>query len=754
MDVDKQRKLIADELSKDEINWSVIESLSRGIVDNNPDRVRFSVDAAHIQRLGLELVGKQDTALAELVKNAYDADATTVRLTFERRASVGGTLTIEDNGVGMVESVIRSSWMRISTTEKIYSPRSTLYGRIRAGRKGIGRFAVQRLGKVLTLESRPRGEALGLRVEFDWDGDFTEGLNLVDVFSRIERFDRSGQDDGTTLRIKDLRDPWSDTSLQRVWRSVLLLQPPYRIEDKIEDKEKGEPQGRDPGFKVFINGASYDRNNELFSIEKSFLSHAIGTIEASIDNTGTATVRVISEKLGLDDSQVLDRKFLLTGVLSLSSKYFIYLASVMSGTAVSVASEMGRTFGGIRVYRNGFRVLPYGEPSDDWLSLDVDASRRLFLFPANNRNFFGEIVISGEENPLFEETSSREGLIENEAYAELAAFGRAAIEWAAKRIAAVRNRKQTAGQKDFTPSLKRPSELLRTLRDRIGSDGQSSERWAGAEDAISEVTAAAQLYEETVEAERAAALEYEQMLRLLASLGLSISVFGHEVKGARDAMLARLDVLSDLSRPDGPDPDRATLARHLEALSTSSGRVFDLGGYVAGLMSRTESRELRKLSVLGSVNRFVKQFSDYMTRQGISFDVDIAPQSLRTTAMHSSEFDSVLLNFLTNSIKAMKRAKVAARRVRIDARLEGKFAVIGFEDNGSGVPADAGARVFDAFFTTTAAVEDDGVTGPGTGLGLKIVADIAESYGGSAVLGTPSPGYSCRFEFRVLASGN
>jgi len=750
MDVDKQRKLIAEELAKDEPNWSVIESLSRGIVDNNPDRVRFSVDAAHIQRLGAELVGKQDTALAELIKNAYDADATTVRLTFERRACAGGVLTIEDNGVGMVESVIRSSWMRISTTEKIYSPVSALYGRIRAGRKGIGRFAVQRLGKVLTLESRPRGEVLGLRVEFDWDRDFTEGLNLIDVFSRIERFDRSGQEDGTTLRINDLRDPWSDASLQRVWRSILLLQPPYRI----EDKESGQSQVRDPGFKVSINGASYDRNNELFSIEKSFLSYAIGTIEASIDDKGIANVRVISEKLGLDDSQILDGKFLLTGALSLSSRYFIYHASVMSGAAVSVASEMGRTFGGIRIYRNGFRVLPYGEPSDDWLSLDVDASRRLFLFPANNRNFFGEIVISAEENPLFEETSSREGLIENEAYAELVAFGRAAIEWAAKRIAAVRNRKQTAGQKGFTPSVKKPSELLRSLREKIGSDGQSSERWASTEEAIAEAEAAAELYEESVAAQRAAALEYEQMLRLLASLGLSISVFGHEVKGARDAMLARLDVLSDLSRPDGPEPDRATLARHLEALSRSSGRLFDLGGYIAGLMSSTESRELRELSVLGSVNRFVQQFSDYMTRQGVSFEVDVSPQSLRTALMHSSEFDSVLLNFLTNSIKSMKRAKVSARRVKIDARLDGKFALIGFEDNGFGVPVDVGARVFDAFFTTTAAAEDDGVAGPGTGLGLKIVADIAESYGGSAVLGTPSPGYSCRFEFRVLASGN
>lgn len=243
------------------------------------------------------------------------------------------------------------------------------------------------------------------------------------------------------------------------------------------------------------------------------------------------------------------------------------------------------------------------------------------------------------------------------------------------------------------------------------------------------------------------------MLRLLASLGLSISVFGHEVKGAKDAMTARLSLLADTIALLDEGAERARLEREQDKLQKAADRLFDIGGYIAGLMSRTESRELRSLSVLGSLQRFARQFSDYMRKQGIEFEVVVDPPELRTTLMHASELDSVLLNFLTNSIKSMRRSKVAQRKVRMDARAEGDHVVIGFEDNGPGVPLENRDRVFDAFYTTTMAADDDGVAGPGTGLGLKIVADVASSYGGQASIADPTEGYGCRFEFRILAAG-
>lgn len=746
---------VAEELRKAEPDWKVIEAASRAAVDNDPDALRFSVDAAHIQRLGEQLVSKQETALSELIKNAYDADATMVTLDFSAHALVGGVLRISDNGTGMTESVIRSSWMRISTNMKEEEPRSPVFGRTRAGRKGIGRFSVQRLGRQLIFNSRPIDEIVGYRVRFDWDEAFRPGVSLADVFSRIERFDKAADDHGTTLEIIDLRDAWSMAAIERVWKAVVLLQPPFPIVVTPQGRRTTNKSGRDAGFQVVINNVTRDEQTELFSIERSFLDKALALIEAAVDDDGRAYVRLRSERLDVDEREECPEKFLLTGAFRLESRYFIFESSLLSGMSQASAAAMGREFGGIRIYRNGFRVQPYGEPSDDWLALAYDTSRRNILVPANNFNFFGHVTVSSEANPLLEETSSREGLIENEAFAEVRAFTRWALEWAALRVAALRQRKQRASEKGFTSTRLKPSMIVQEMLHRRGATGGTSNpaKREGEDEDLEQLAQVVRQYEADVEAKIAASIEYEEMLRILASLGLSISVFGHEIKGAERAVAADLLLLNDVIN-DIADDDLKTMLQSQHAdLDQSAGRLFDIGGYIGTLMSRTESRELRSLSVKGSIDRFARQFSSYMAKQRISFVVDVAPWELRTTPMHAAELDSVLLNFLTNSIKSMKRAKVDTREVRIEARRAGRLIVIAFEDNGAGIAPDLQERIFDPFFTTTMG-EDDGVAGPGTGLGLKIVSDIAESYGGSATVAEPSDGYTCRVEFSILAAND
>jgi signal transduction histidine kinase len=742
---------IEDELRKDNPDWRRVEALSRDRVAADPSNVRFTVDAGHINRLGAELVGKQDTALSELIKNAYDADATSVSLSFGQHDKPGGTLTIVDDGSGMTEQVIRSAWMRLSTPSKIDQPLSPRFRRVRAGRKGIGRFSVQRLGEALELETRPRDALFGYRVTFDWDEAFRSGVDLNEVFSRIESFPKEANDVGTTLNIYRLRDAWSPTAISRVWRSVLLLQPPFPVANRkpVEDSSAES----DPGFSVTIDGVSRAQKSAEFSIEKTFLPQALATITATVDVAGKAVVSVKSDRLQFSDEQTFDEPMLVTGPLTFTAHYFIYLPETLSGMTQAIAAEMGRVYGGIRIYRNGFRVLPYGESSDDWLELDLDVSRRNLLVPGNNRNFFGQIELDTTDNPLFEETSSREGLLENLAYQELKTFIRGSVEWAAKRIAAFRNRKTFASQPDFVSETRRPSEFIRDIMKSLDISESSEAAQSAAHQALSKAEALAVEFEEKVEKDRAASLEYEEMLRLLASLGLSISVFGHEVKGAKDAMTARLSLLADTIALLDEGAERVRLERERDKLQKAADRLFDIGGYIAGLMSRTESRELRSLSVLGSLQRFADQFSDYMRKQGVAFEIVVNPPELRTTLMHASELDSVLLNFLTNSIKSMRRSKVVHRKVRMDARAEGTHVVIGFEDNGPGVAFENRDRVFDAFYTTTMAADDDGVAGPGTGLGLKIVADVASSYGGQASIADPTEGYGCRFEFRILAAG-
>lgn len=748
------RTIIEQELNKQNPDWRLIEKLSREEVDSDPRNVRFSVDAAHIQRLGLELVSKQETALVELIKNSYDAEASEVKIFFENYDAPGGTLIIEDNGEGMTLDVVRDSWMRISTINKRDNPVSPNYGRIRAGRKGIGRFAVQRLGQSLVLETEKKGSDQGLRVTFHWDRSFTDGKSLSDIFSNVETYPKSPSVQLTRLTIKGLREAWAAAALQRAWKAIILLQPPFKLKNKFTRNEQPS-NDIDPGFEVTINGVSSRKQTTELSIDNAFLEHALAEISGSIDEQGNSTIRVTSRKLELDDSQVLDQKFTLTGPISFATKYFIYASDTLSGINKNTALEMASKYGGIRIYRNGFRVLPYGERSDDWLDLDHDYGRRVLLAPANNQNFFGHVEIDAELNPLFEETSSREGIIENEAFTELQKFVRTAVEWGVKRVAEARERKTSAGQKDFVSKVvRKPTEIFNSLKEEIikSSQGESvDENRTKTATLLEAAQAEAEAWEAKVEMQQAESLKYEEMLRILASLGLSITVFSHEIKGVRSSVSANITNLSSIAEElvDGKDKD--ALTEGVAWIRTATDRMFDLGGYIAGLMSSTESRELRVLSVKGVVERFVEQFSKYIERQHIIFTTEIPQQNLQTIAMHSSEIDSILLNLMTNSIKAIKKSKNSPRKIRIRSFEDSGDVVILFEDNGAGVPDEIAHRIFEPFFTTTVGIEDDSVAGPGTGLGLKIISDIAQSYGGGLRLIQPEDGYSCCFEVRIKA---
>lgn len=343
------KSALALELAKPDPDPKKIAELSDALLDAATDSVRFTVDAQHINRLGLELVGKQETALSELIKNAYDADATAVEIEFENFDKVGGSLVITDNGVGMDSETIRNSWMRLSTNDKGDNPVSEKFKRLRAGRKGIGRFAVQRLGKSLVLETEKAGEDQGIRVVFDWDADFTAGTNLNQVWHEIEAYDKKPETSGTTLKIRDLRDRWTKATLERVWKSVLFLQPPFKPNITQEPSID---------FEVKINGVTDSQQRVDLNIESSFLNNALAQVSGFVDADGKATFRVISDKLGIDESHRSEMEFLLVGPVNLTASYFIYLSSLMSGISVRTATDMGQNYGGIRVYRNGFRVLP------------------------------------------------------------------------------------------------------------------------------------------------------------------------------------------------------------------------------------------------------------------------------------------------------------------------------------------------------------------------------------------------------------
>ena len=204
--------------------------------------VSFSVDAGIINRLGKELVGRAETAVSELVKNAYDADATSVELLFVNTDTVGGTLEIFDNGNGMTRDQLINGFMRLSSSDKFHNPVSPRFNRVRAGKKGIGRFATQRLGKKLTILTKAEDSIMGLKLEVDWskyeiDNDLSSIKNPI---TELE-LDFSS---GTKLIISDLREAWWETPIKRVFRYISdLLQPTFLSEKSLDLNIASENSG-------------------------------------------------------------------------------------------------------------------------------------------------------------------------------------------------------------------------------------------------------------------------------------------------------------------------------------------------------------------------------------------------------------------------------------------------------------------------------------------------------------------------------
>ena len=166
----------------------------------------FDVDAALLVELGERLVVRRSVALAELIKNAYDADATAVTVSFNNMGSANGEIVVTDDGSGMTLEDMKNGWMRVATADTAANVKSKRFGRPRTGAKGIGRFACGRLASQLTLNTKAKvnGGCELVSADFNWNA-FRAGMNLSDVKTAITQELVEGEfATGTKLRLTGL----------------------------------------------------------------------------------------------------------------------------------------------------------------------------------------------------------------------------------------------------------------------------------------------------------------------------------------------------------------------------------------------------------------------------------------------------------------------------------------------------------------------------------------------------------------------
>ena len=731
-------------LSQENLDYSAILSLSNRLSQFDKGNVRFSVDAGVIDRLGNELVSRQETAVSELVKNSYDADATYVKLTFINSNETGGTLVIEDSGVGMTKEQLINGFMRISSTDKVRNPYSDLYNRKRAGKKGIGRFAVQRLGRNLSIITKSINEDCAYKLSIDWD-EYVGEKDLIDITNTIEEINYD-KIFGTILRIENLRDKWTEAAIKRIYRYVSDIMQPFPLSNN-------NTEGVDPGFKAIFYISDGISKRKIVDDKIMIYDHAVAVIDGYVDSHHKAGYSVVSSKLGIDFSDDIgidpDNKYSLFDKIKnvkFRAYYYIYEGNLIPKMHLNAIRKLANVAGGIRLYRNGFRVLPYGEPGDDWLSLDMSTRRRSILPTHTNISFFGFVEIDDSSGD-FEETSSREGLMNNDAMIQLQNFTYRAILNSVIKIAEVRNIKVVSGQKkdekgnwekidirvkNIAHTLDELDKALET-DDGVVAKKQRRKKIAKLKKDLEEV-------DKLQKQEISKTLKERSMLRVLGSVGLTIGQFIHEIKYHFDNIKDDINVLiQDLQ-------DNYKALERLCILNDNFASFSTYMSYFDNVISLNIVRELRPIELRTVVKPFIESMYSDAIKAGIELlPAEFIGYNLYTKPMHPSEWSSILFNFYTNSKKAIKRHG-SFGQIHIECGATDKYIYLEFSDTGDGISPEDEDRIFDEFYTTTSQNSLDSLDYKnqieGTGLGLKIVKDIVLSYKGNIMVVSPKQHYS------------
>jgi signal transduction histidine kinase len=754
---DQLRERLLNILKKKVVDFNEVLFLSTELAKQDPDFVRFSVDAGIIDKLGRELVARQETAVAELIKNAYDAEAEKVDLIFYNTEKSGGDLEVDDDGLGMTREQLIDGFMRISSAEKVDEPLSPNYNRRRAGRKGIGRFAVQRLGEKLKITTQTLNSQVALQVEIDWN-KFKTGVDLSRIVSRIKEVPKR-KEHGTTLIIEKLREAWNEASIRQVYQYISELIQPFPL------AKKNRKKGDDPGFKAALFRAV---NNDLILIadeQTQIFEYALAEIEGKVDRARRGFWSIRSNRYSIDEHELpigTDREnpriaYKELRSINFKAYYFIYNAGLLPRSLNNTIQEIARTKGGVRVYRNGFRVRPYGGQDDDWLGLDESTRFRTLLPPHANNNFFGFVEIIDPEGKLFDETSSRERLLENKAFEELQDFVSRTLKAAVVRIAEARGKKISSSQKDWKKDVD-PSERVRDAATKL-SKAIAAARAAGKEKKgtteIEEYNELMEMAEEAVVEMRGSAriqeelLEERDMLRVLASLGLIIGEFTHEIKQTLGAAYIDSKNLALILKKGTRE------LRAAEDLKFNVERFKAYASYFDKIVAANVVRELSPQRVTLVIRRFVETIKSAALAAGIQIEQPkYTGTDIITRPMHFSEWASILFNLYSNARKAIDRAGVKGKIIIRAGREDGNT-YFEFADNGDGIPPESQERIFNAFFTTSrpagrgASEEEEA---QGSGLGLKIVKDIVSGYDGKIYLVPPPAKYSTCFRVEIPAA--
>ena len=408
--------------------------------------LQFRPRARILQLLGDELIGSPRLAVFELVKNAYDADAKTVRVVLNNLDRPDASIIVHDDGDGMTLGIIRDIWLVPGHDHRARQRRAakrTKLNRLPLGEKGVGRFAAHKLGNRIQLVTRATGQPECV-VSIDW-AELIRQPSLTDAVVQVITRDPAvftGPATGTRITISELRERhWTRGQVRRLQRQITSIASPFidrsdQFETRLEAPGCEEWLTDVPDVDVLLRRAPWRFRfrflNGRFDWTYSFQGIAGINIERRRIERTHQSLLIPPERdlddLGLDQGPRTPRArplvadaSMAVGIGPVEGRFYVFDRdrAVLNrlGESQLIQNYLDEN-GGIRVYRDDVRVYNYGEPGDDWLGLDL---RRVNMPTRNiSRNIVvGSIDLSLADSTDLIEKTSREGFVENSAFRRL-----------------------------------------------------------------------------------------------------------------------------------------------------------------------------------------------------------------------------------------------------------------------------------------------------------------------------------------------
>jgi len=401
---------------------------------NNEQSLSFRVSSGLKNIIGRDLISDKFIAIFELVKNSYDAGAHKVTLLFEDIKSDNASISIIDDGCGMNYDDILNKWLFVAYSEKkTRNQTSDFREKIKrnvAGAKGVGRFSCDRLGSFLTLITKTESEDQSNCLEINWDNfEYDDEQEFIDIPVNYHTDSQSKliSKSGTILKITNLRETWDRSTLIKLKKSLMKLISPesenkddpfsieFNVPEMLEEDEniKNSPSKKTGWEREIVNGLV---NNDVF--EK--LNIKTTSIFVSISEDG----KTISTELK-DRGEFIFKFSEKNREYTLLRGIDIKLFYMNKNAKISFTKLMGGVepvnYGSVFIYKNGFRINPYGEPGEDFFNINQRKTQGYNRY-LGTREVMGRITITGKNDGFVETSSRAHGFLSTPASRSLSEF--------------------------------------------------------------------------------------------------------------------------------------------------------------------------------------------------------------------------------------------------------------------------------------------------------------------------------------------